>query len=580
MTLKKLATAQPAFLNEYRDRLFFKDEWPNVVQMFAISADRFPDRPCFMVFDTNNPITFSYKESYQLIVRTAKIIQTSGIVEGDKVALVGLNSPEWMIAYLSILYAGAVVVPLDVNAPLMKNMLLCERANVKLLFADSDLIKNGMGAQTPDTNISLTKDSPRYVLDLIKLLTDEPPLIPEPMSTDSLAAIMFTSGTTGSEKGVKLSHKNLVADAFCAQLHFPITAQDVFYAILPIHHAYCIQAAVLIGLSQGSAIVFAKSVVVSQMLKDLAYNRITILPGIPLLFNKLLQGIMKNLRAKSALMYGLVRMLMSLNGVLISLFKLNMGRMFFGFILKKASLTNVRAFISGGGPIAPMVVQHYSELGLTLVQGYGLTETAPIITLNPYWRNKAKSIGLPVAFTTIEILNEDQFGVGEIIVKGPMVFEGYYNNPEATAAVFTPDGFFRTGDLGYKDRDNYVYITGRSKNIIVTEGGKNISPEEVEDIFQVFSEIEQILIRGYIANEEMKIESIEAVVYLNPELTGSWSKEQRSMQLIEIIREGNKRLSPYQRVMRVRLVDEPLEMTSTKKLRRHTVSPTVGTIIL
>ncbi len=580
MVLKKLPTAQPAFLNEYRERLFFKDEWPNLIQMFAISADRFPTRSCFMIFDDNNPVAFTYQESYQAIVRTAKIIQATGVAEGDTVALVGLNSPEWMIAYLAILYAGAVVVPLDVNAPLMKNVLLCDRASVKLLFADDDLIKKGMGIKTGETNISLTKDSSRYILDLIKPLTDEPPLIPEPISSDALAAIMFTSGTTGNEKGVKLSHTNLVADAFCTQMHISVSEKDVFYAILPIHHAYCMQASVIIALTQGAGIVFAKTVVVAQMMKDLSYNKITILPGIPLLFNKLLQGIMKNLRSKSALVYGLVRTMMILNGVFISLFKWNMGPMLFGFILKKAYLTNVRAFISGGGPISPTVVQHYLELGLPLVQGYGLTETAPIVTLNPSWRNRVKSIGLPVALTTIEILNPDQSGIGEIVVKGPMVFEGYYKNPEATAAVFTPDGFFKTGDLGYKDRDNYVYITGRAKNIIVTEGGKNVSPEEVEDTFEAFSEIEQILVRGYMVNEELKIEGIEAVIYLNPEFTANWSEEQRSTELISIIREGNKQLSPYQRVMRVRMVSEPIEVTSTKKLRRHTVSPTVGTIIL
>ena len=244
----------------------------------------------------------------------------------------------------------------------------------------------------------------------------------------------------------------------------------------------------------------------------------------------------------------------------------------FKFILDKASLTSIRICISGGGPLAPSIFRKYNQLGIDFVQGYGLTETSPIITINPVEQYKETSVGRPCPQVDMKILNPDERGVGEVIVKGPMVMLGYYNMPEDTAAAFTADGYLKTGDLGYMDSENYLYLTGRAKNMIVTEGGKNVYPEEIENEFQLFEEIEQILVRGFLIDSKMKTEGIEALVYPNPEFKNAkgeaLSKEEMKSRIDSIILEVNMRLQPYQKINKIEILDKPMEMTTTKKIKR------------
>jgi long-chain acyl-CoA synthetase len=247
----------------------------------------------------------------------------------------------------------------------------------------------------------------------------------------------------------------------------------------------------------------------------------------------------------------------------------------FNFILEKASLSSIRICICGGGPLAPTVFRKYNQLGIDFVQGYGLTETSPIITINPVEHYKETSVGRICPRVDMKILDPDERGIGEVIVKGPMVMKGYYNMPTETAESFTADGYLKTGDLGYMDSENYLYLTGRAKNTIVTEGGKNVYPEEIENEFQLFEEVEQVLIRGFVPDRETKTETIEALVYPNPEFKGengaALSKEQMKTRIEKIIAEVNQRRLPYQRIEQTTIWDEPMEMTTTKKIKRGTL---------
>jgi long-chain acyl-CoA synthetase len=222
------------------------------------------------------------------------------------------------------------------------------------------------------------------------------------------------------------------------------------------------------------------------------------------------------------------------------------------------------------------VFRKYNQLGLDFVQGYGLTETSPIINLNPIEAYKETSVGKVLPQTEMKILDPDERGIGEVIVKGPMVMEGYFELPEETAAIFTPDGFLKTGDVGYLDDEMYLYLTGRAKNLIVTEGGKNVYPEEIENEFQLFEEIDQILVRGFELDKKMKTEGIEALVYPNPEF--KWNEDGSApdkaavkKRITAIIGEVNQRLLPYQKIAQTTVLEEPMEMTTTKKIKRDAV---------
>ena len=557
-----------AFLDEYRGK-FFQSQWPSLTELFTITCNRYGDSPCFTVYEPDR-ISLTYNESMAKVKAVARWLHSKGIRKGDKVALTGKNSPEWAVSYLGILFSGAVVVPLDYQLKNEEIHLLLKTSHARILFVDEEKYDHFAGAEL-ETIISLKKGIGTYVYDL-----DGPEAEIEAAASEDLAAILFTSGTMGNPKGVMLTHENFVSDCFLAQGNLDIYHTDIFYALLPIHHSYCMLAVFIETISVGAEVVFGKRMVTKAILKDLKEAKITMLLAVPLLFNKVLSSIIKGIKEKGPVVYGLISFLMALSGCIKKVFKVNPGKKMFGFILDKASFRTIRNCICGGGPLAPSVFRKYNQLGIDFVQGYGLTETSPIITLNPVEHYKETSVGKVLARTDMKILNPDERGVGEVIVKGPMVTKGYFELPQETAEAFTEDGYLKTGDLGYLDSENYLYLTGRAKNMIVTEGGKNVYPEEIENEFQLFEEIEQILIRGYTAGKKESAEHIEAVVYPSQDFAWAEGGSKADAKLIKeriesIVSEVNQRLLPYQRIERTTILDAPMEMTTTKKIKRRVV---------
>jgi long-chain acyl-CoA synthetase len=556
------------FLDPYRGKAF-SGQWPTIPEMFRITVSRYGERNCFTIYEPDR-ISYDYNEALRKIEAVARALRSRGVKKGDKAALTGKNSPEWAVAYLGILFAGAVVAPIDYQLGDAEIELLVRVSKAKILFVDEE--KHDRFFKNPPAEVkevlSLRKGVGSYIYDL-----DGPEFTEdEPVSELDTAAILFTSGTTGVPKGVMLSHQNLVSDCYLAQgTPFDVYHTDVFYALLPIHHAYTMLAVFIEGISTGAEVVFGKKMLVKNILHDLKAAKITMLLGVPMLFNKLLAGILRGLRDKGVVVYGLVRFMMTVSGFIKKTFGVNPGKHIFRAILDKASLSTLRTCISGGGPLAPSVFRKYNQLGIDFVQGYGLTETSPIINLNPIEHYKETSVGKVIPRIEEKILNPDERGIGEVAVRGSVVMQGYYGMPEETAACFTPDGFFKTGDLGYLDSENYLFLTGRAKNMIVTDGGKNVYPEEIENEFQLFDEIDQILVRGYIHNKKTRSEGIEAVVFPNPEFfknAGIAVKEQIKTRVAAIISEVNARLLPYQKIEKTTILDEPMEMTTTKKIKR------------
>ena len=559
-----------AFLDEYRGKSF-KGEWPTLPEMFRISVSRHGQRPCLTVFEPDR-ITLTYNESLKQIEAVARWLHSKGIRKGDKVAVTGKNSPEWAVAYLGVVFAGGIVAPIDYQLKNEETELLIKTAGANILFVDEEKHSHfSEGSSKLSETISLKKGVGHYIYDL-----DGPDADIEQAAEIDLAAILFTSGTTGNPKGVMLTHKNLVSDCYLAQgTPLRLYPTDVFYAILPIHHAYAMLAVFIETISVGSEVVFGKRMVTTVMLKELKEGKVTMLLGVPMLFNKLLAGILRGIKEKGIVVYGIINFLMKISGFMKKAFGINPGKKLFHAVLDKASLSTVRICISGGGPLAPSVFRKFNQLGIDFVQGYGLTETSPIINLNPVEHYKETSVGKAFTGVDMKILDPDESGIGEVAVKGPMVMKGYFNMPEETAAVFTPDGYFKTGDLGYLDSENYLYLTGRAKNVIVTEGGKNVYPEEIEDEFQLFDQIDQILIRGFTADAKMKREGIEALIYPNPELKNAsgqvYSQDELKAIMNNIVSGVNQKLLPYQKIDRTVILDKPMEMSSTKKIKRFKI---------
>ncbi|MFA6846479.1 MAG: class I adenylate-forming enzyme family protein, partial [Sphaerochaetaceae bacterium] len=497
------------FLDEFRGK-DFNGTWPTLVEMFNISTKRYPDNPCFSAI-TPKKESFTYSEAHSIITKLGNYLVRLGVKKGDRIAVTGKNSPQWAIAYLGILYSGAIVVPIDYSLHASEIEHLLEFAGVKMLFIDKERIEeidsdNKLGLLA---RFSLEEGdmNHKFILDC----QEDEDLNREKVTESDTAAILFTSGTTGTPKGVMLSHGNFVSDCYIAQSQMHLYPTDVFYAILPIHHAYTMLAVLIETISVGASCLFGKKLVISQVLRELKEGKVTMFLGVPMLFNKMIAALMKGVREKGILAYCFIRMGMGLSGFIKKVFHVNVGKKWFGFLLKRLSLDTSRICICGGGPLPSSTFKLFNELGIDFVQGYGLTEASPITHLNPVEHFIVTSVGRAFPGEEVKIVNPDSEGNGIIFIKGPNVMQGYYHNREATDAVLDKDGWLNTGDVGHQDENRFLYLTGREKNIIVTEGGKNVFPEEIEDRFQLYDDIETICIMGYMVDKATRSEGIRAL---------------------------------------------------------------------
>ncbi|MDR1895075.1 MAG: AMP-binding protein [Spirochaetales bacterium] len=565
--MKQINPRPWGFLDEYRGKVF-NGEWPTIPEMWNITAGRYPDSHCFTIFAPYR-MRLSYAEASREIHRISAYLLNQGLKKGDRAALTGKNSPEWTLAYLGILFAGGVVVPIDYSIKTEETHGLIAVSGARFLFIDEEKRQD----IDPENHlkleaiVGLASNMDNYILSLPE--AQDPPH--EMPGENDLAAILFTSGTTGNSKGVCLSHRNFVSDCYLAQGNMDIFHSDVFYALLPLHHSYAMLAIFLETISVGAELVFSQKVVVAQMLKDFKEGRVSMFLSIPMLFNKIIKSLMKGIRAKGILVYGVIRFLMGISGFIKKVFKVNIGKKLFKGILSKVSLEYNRICICGGGPLPSSTFKLFNQLGIDFVQGYGLTETSPILALNPPWRYKENSVGKILPRVEVKIDDPDSSGNGEIVARGPMVMQGYYKNEKQTAEVLSSDGWLKTGDAGHLDSENYLFITGRKKNLIVTAGGKNVFPEEIEDEFQLFDEISQILVKGYLVDAKSKEEHIGALIYPEPEWAKDKEPEEIRGALEKIIQTVNQNMLPYKRIEKFKVLQEPLEVGGTLKIKRFMV---------
>ena len=545
----------------------FSGEWPTIKELFHINTMRYPDNTCWKEYSPKE-ISLTYKEAEEKVKEVSSWFLSLGVKKGDKIIVSGKNSVAWAVTYIAVQYAGCTVVPLDSSLHDEDFIKFAKFSDSVVLVADNDRMKKVAGS-LPMLGYASLEENGTYpsIMTLSAPYRDG-----HVMTEDDVAAILFTSGTTGTPKGVMLTNKNIVSDIFISQANMNIYPTDVFYAILPIHHAYTMLAVFMEGLGSGASVVFGKKLVVSQMLKELKEAKVTMFLGVPMIFNKLYAGLLAGVRKKGAVVYGLIRFLMGISGFLKKAFGLKVGKKMFGFLLKNLSLENCRVCICGGGPLPSATFKGFNELGLDFVQGYGLTETSPITHLNPIYAFKVESVGKNVALTEAKIVDADSEGNGVIYIKGPQVMKGYYKNQEATDEILDKDGWINTGDVGHIDSEGYLYLTGRAKSIIVTDGGKNVFPEEIEDKFQLYDDIEQICIIGYVKDKALKAEGIRAIIYPSKNVRETMKDDEIQKKMEGIISDVNKNLQAYKKISMVTVAKEPLEMTSTKKIKRFVVA--------
>ncbi len=580
---------------------FYKERLAELTipEMFDYSAQQYGSSVAMRYFTQGRFPDITYAELKQKIDHFARGLGKLGFAPGDKAALLSENRPAWGTAYLAVLKSGGVSVPLDpqLKGPELSHIIRESGArfaivSAKFAFDLEELVADIAGFDTLIYMDGLAATSapeleegtePRFQRVSYHEVTssgaqedfDLPKVDPE-----ELATLIYTSGTTGQSKGVMLTHKNIMSDIAALQQTIEFQPTDNFLSVLPLHHTFECTCGFLTPLSAGAMITYARSLKSRELLEDIKRNNVTMLLGVPLLFEKMLTGLLKAVEKKPASARALfktglvgVRMVKKLTGY-------DAGAQIFKGLREKAGLSSLRFLISGGAPLPPEVAEGFTTLGIGFLQGYGLTETSPVLTLNPEDKPKAASIGKALPGVEIKIMNPDEKGIGELVVRGAMVMKGYYNNPKATAEVLR-DGYFHTGDSGCVDEEGYYYVAGRIKDVIVTAAGKNVYPEEVEFALAKSPYILETLVLGRAAEEatpkRVRREEVWAIVVPDYEYFDQIAQE-RGIAFDEakieatIKEEVSKRcaeIADYKRVKYFTIREEEFEKTSTRKIKRY-----------
>ncbi len=560
-----------------------------IPEMLARSARDFGPRVALSVFRNGAYQHLTYEELWFRVRHIARGLHALGISRKDRCAILGPNSPEWAQAYLGILTAGAVCLPLDslLKPHEIRHILL--EAGARFIFVaprfldtvlemeeGGEIFKKIVVFEGP------VRVSSRKILTLEELIAlgKKGKGDPRGPRLDDLAAIIYTSGTTGKAKGVMLTHRNIISDVAACYQVVDFGPEDRLLSVLPMHHTFECTAGFLLPLYAGAHITFARSLKSRDILEDLKNSRVTFMLGVPLLFQKMFEAIERRIARSPLPQRTLLKTLLKAVDLAGRVGReAEAGRILFARVREKAGLGHLRFFVSGGAPLPPHVPKNFRRLGIKLIQGYGLTEASPVLTLNPTEAPVDESIGLPLPGVEVKIRNPSPEGVGELCFRGPMIMKGYFQNPEATREALDEEGFLRTGDLGYRDARGYLYICGRAKNLIVTPAGKNVYPEEVEFVLDRSPFILESMVFG--VPTDRGGEEVAAVIVPDYEAIDrafpgkSLSEEDVKKLIAEEVRKAMREVAEYKRVKRFVLRDEELPKTSTRKIKRHLVLPTL-----
>ncbi|MBI3397734.1 MAG: AMP-binding protein [Deltaproteobacteria bacterium] len=542
-------------------------DWVNIPGAIEETAEKNPDRIALemALLGTTKDRQYTCRDIVSSAKSIASFLSSKNIKKEDKIAIFSEGRPEWGIAYLGISFIGATAVPIDIQLSLDEVKNLLQHSESKAIIVSEKGLK------------ALSKEMGGFPIEVINLDSEEFSKIlkhphtvsPFPSSNpDDAASLIYTSGTTGTPKGVMLTHKNLLSNAKSIIEAKIIDKDDCILSILPLHHSYPFMTNFLIPLLIGGRVVYLESLKGADILKTMAKKGVTLLIGVPQLFSMLRRGIMDTFNELPPFISRIFLLLMQLSGFMRDTLGINPGRFIFSSLHKRFG-RRFRFFVSGGARLDPEVFKDLNSLGFTVVEGYGLTETSPVISFNPLKKTKIGSVGVPLPEIEVKITNPDKDGAGEIIVRGQNVMKGYYKNPEETEKILK-EGWLFTGDLGYIDKDGYIYITGRAKEIIVLSSGKNIYPEEIEKHYLQIPLIKEMCVFGMERRTGIA-DGLKAVIVPNTD----YMRERNIANFHEALKwELNKfslQLPTYKRIMGFEVYLFPLPRTTLGKLKRYAI---------
>ncbi len=551
---------------------YFKTyEIEDLKDMLEKTAKKNGTKTAFKIKDNNGKIInktyIDFKNDVQDL--STKLIEMG--MKDQRIAVMGKNSYSWAVSYLAVAIIG-VVVPIDKEASNENIKEFLNVSNSKAIIADNKYLNEIFELKSDLKNETMLIDiqnTSKY-LNLSDLIADGKKLVDEgntdyeniKINPDEMKILLFTSGTTGNSKAVMLSHKNICSNIVSIASIVKVDNSTRVLSILPLHHTYECTIGYLLVVYGGGTICYCEGL--RYITKNIQEYQPTFILCVPLLLENVYKKVIKTLKSSLPEKYTkdeskiIENLPFYLKGIVKKKVKKSLGG-------------KIKTFIVGAAAIKPELVEAFFKLGIKVLQGYGLTECSPLVAGNNDFYYKASSCGMPIPNVEYKIDNPNDEGIGEIIVKGPNVMLGYYENEEATKKVLK-DGWFHTGDLGYTDDEKFLYISGRSKNMILTKNGENIYPEEIENILNDDDLIEESLVIGT-SNGKDDVQ-VKAKIFPNIEAIKEYlgnkfpTKEEISKILSEAVKKANEKLPNFKHIKSFKIMDEDFERTTTNKVKR------------
>ena len=564
---------------KYSNNLYNAQEFNNIKEIIYNSVEQYSKNIAFVIKHTENKKVeyenITYKQLLEDTNKLGTAVYSLGF-KGKRIAVIGRNSYGWAIAHLSNLLGGNVSVPLDKDLQYdeLENSLI--RSKADMIFFDKKYeekisqIKEKNNTNLKEYVCFEEAEGFKNISELLKIGNEEinsgkTDFINAKIDENKMAILLFTSGTTSKSKAVMLSQKNIASNVYAMQCVEAIYSTDTNIAFLPFHHIFG-STCMVVMLAYGVRTVFPDGL--RYIKKNLNEYGVSVFVGVPVLVEAIYKTIMKEVQKQGKTK--LVNIVTKISNFLLKL-HIDLRRILFKSIINELG-GKLRFVISGGAPADSKIAKGFNDLGIEVVQGYGLTETSPVIAAENKKCMKAGTVGIPMLNVKLEIENPDENRIGEIRVKGPNVMLGYYENEEATKEVLK-DGWFYTGDLGYLDKNGCLAITGRSKNLIVLKNGKKVFPEELETLVNRLELVEECMVYGMPDEKDKNDVKLSIKVVYNKEIVKEKYSDKTEEELYKIIwneiKEINKTLPRYKYIKGMILTDEELIKTTTKKVKRQ-----------
>ena len=560
-------------------------KFENIKEIIYNSVKMYPNHVAFVTkIIKEKGVTYkntTYKKMLDEINALGSALYKLGL-KGKRIAICGRNRYEWALTHLSCLLGGMCSVPLDKELQVdeLEDSLVRSKAEA-IVFDEKyqekiETIKNN---EKTNLKVYICMSELKDYINIPSLIEEGSQIIESgnkdyincEIDSHSMSILLFTSGTTSKSKAVMLAQYGIAVNVYNMQLVEDITDKDVNIAFLPFHHIFG-STCMIVMLACGVKTVFTDGLRYIQ--KNLKEYKVTLFVGVPLLGDKLDANIAQEIEKQNKTK--IIEIAKVLSNFLLKL-HIDVRRKMFKQVIDGLG-GEMRFVISGGAPLDKRTEKGFNDLGIKMVQGYGLTETSPVIAAENFKQVKYGSVGIPLKDVKVEIVNKDEKGIGEIRVKGPNVMLGYYENEEATKEVLK-DGWFYTGDLGYIDKKGFLFITGRRKDMIVLKNGKKVFPEELETLVNRIYEVEESFVYGMPEEDDKsKIKVAIKVVYNKDkakEKYGNISEEDLYNKIWNQIKDVNKTLPPYKYIKHMILTDKPLIKTTTQKIKRKEEIKTV-----